>query len=119
MAQLIVVILSCLVSAHAKREYVAKLPHGADTGVAAVGHTNPAGGGAANQFGKAFSAGGLVWNAAICNLDSDGDGRTNGEELGDPCCRWTEASGTPPERSDFLTNPGDAHAVTTRGKTPP
>ena len=28
--------------------------------------------------------------SAICNLDSDGDGKTNGEELGDPNCVWTK-----------------------------
>ena len=24
----------------------------------------------------------------LCQEDSDGDGLTNGEELGDPCCTW-------------------------------
>lgn len=28
-----------------------------------------------------------VWGA-LCRMDSDGDGATNGEELGDPCCFW-------------------------------
>lgn len=26
----------------------------------------------------------------LCRKDSDGDGRTNGEELGDPNCVWRE-----------------------------
>jgi hypothetical protein len=26
----------------------------------------------------------------LCSEDSDGDGYTNGEELGDPCCTWEE-----------------------------
>jgi hypothetical protein len=25
----------------------------------------------------------------VCEADSDGDGRTNGEELGDPKCQWS------------------------------
>ena len=28
------------------------------------------------------------WTKALCQADSDGDGRTNGEELGDPNCNW-------------------------------
>eukprot|EP00930_Biecheleria_cincta_P073416 TRINITY_DN6070_c0_g5_i1.p1 TRINITY_DN6070_c0_g5~~TRINITY_DN6070_c0_g5_i1.p1 ORF type:complete len:732 (+),score=86.72 TRINITY_DN6070_c0_g5_i1:61-2256(+) len=37
-------------------------------------------------FGRELLHGGQ-W-AEVCSRDSDGDGRTNGEELGDPCCRW-------------------------------
>ncbi len=29
---------------------------------------------------------------AVCALDSDSDGFTNGDELGDPCCRWRGGS---------------------------
>jgi len=39
-----------------------------------------------NVFGRDFAANGYVWNKTICEKDSDGDGKTNGEELGDPCC---------------------------------
>ena len=28
-----------------------------------------------------------TWSAELCNADSDEDGRTNGEELGDPDCQ--------------------------------
>ncbi|XP_052790274.1 uncharacterized protein LOC128224468 [Mya arenaria] len=37
----------------------------------------------------------LDWSK-VCNLDSDGDGLTNGEELGDPGCKWTTANGITP-----------------------
>jgi len=37
-----------------------------------------------NDFGMAFDANGRVWDATICQADSDGDGITNGAELGDP-----------------------------------
>ena len=57
-------------------------------------------------FGRAFSAspGSLssAW-AAICSLDSDGDGRTNGEELGDPGCKWRPGQPSPPGP---CSNPG-------------
>src|SRR5262245_56289591 len=48
-----------------------------------------------NSFGKAVEP--LVgvgdcltafWGPALAALDSDGDGRTNGEELGDPAGTW-------------------------------
>ena len=29
------------------------------------------------------------WTTALCNADSDGDGVSNGAELGDPNCIWT------------------------------
>lgn len=38
-------------------------------------------------------------------MDSDDDGLTNGEELGDPCCVWKE--GDTPERRTMLSHPGD------------
>ncbi|XP_045206654.2 temptin-like [Mercenaria mercenaria] len=41
-----------------------------------------------NPFGMAFAAQGHMWTTALCNMDSDGDGNTNGVELGDPTCVW-------------------------------
>lgn len=43
--------------------------------------------------------------AAICGLDSDVDGQTNGQELGDPCCEWS--TGQPAPRTTDIANPGD------------
>ena len=31
-----------------------------------------------------------MWTEDLCKEDSDGDGKTNGEELGDANCTWTE-----------------------------
>lgn len=42
-----------------------------------------------NPFGDDYRANGYAWTKALCELDSDGDGFTNGEELGDPCCVWS------------------------------
>ena len=50
-----------------------------------LGHSTCAGGGALNAFGVDFVAHTFEWQS-VCGLDSDGDGDTNGEELGDPCC---------------------------------
>ena len=57
---------------------------------AGVGHQNAAGGAERNAFGLDFAANDFVWNTALCESDSDGDGRSNGEELGDPNCQWGE-----------------------------
>ncbi|VDP84394.1 unnamed protein product [Echinostoma caproni] len=40
----------------------------------------------------------------LCRLDSDGDGLTNGQELGDPNCEWTK--GQTPSRTTNLSHPG-------------
>merc|ERR1711860_12767 len=53
-----------------------------------VGHLNPRGSGAKNPFGDDFAAANHVWTKALCQKDSDGDGKTNGQELGDPDCKW-------------------------------
>ena len=70
-------------------------------------HVRPTGAGPKNAFGDAV--GGVVgrgsraefWSAALAQLDSDGDGFTNGQELGDP-----DGDGEPiPEAQ--VTHPGD------------
>jgi len=57
---------------------------------AGVGHLAAGGGGELNDFGKDFLRNGMSW-PAVCPLDSDGDGMTNGEELGDPNCEWRKS----------------------------
>ena len=81
----------------------------------AVGHVGPrprtaaqdiliGGGFPRNPFGLDFAKNGFKWSAALCAKDSDGDGRTNGEELGDPGCLWQQ--GQTPTRSHNITHPG-------------
>ena len=55
-----------------------------------VGHEIPGGTGPLNAFGRDFLANGKIWSEILCVKDSDGDGKTNGEELGDPLCQWRE-----------------------------
>ncbi|ESO89632.1 hypothetical protein LOTGIDRAFT_234237 [Lottia gigantea] len=69
-----------------------------------VGHINQAGGGARNQFGKDFNSAGKKWTTSLCNMDSDGDGKSNGQELGDPNCTWKP--GTVPDEVTGITHPG-------------
>ena len=65
--------------------WVASLPNGEVIECAAC-HVIP--GGDINPFGleveKAYEFGSDIWNASFASKDSDGDGYTNGEELGDP-----------------------------------
>ena len=53
---------------------------------------------------KYFFSDQQVWDSCICNQDSDGDGKTNGEELGDPKCIWTP--GQAPARTTSISHPG-------------
>lgn len=46
------------------------------------------------------------WTRELCQKDSDGDGRTNGEELGDPNCVWRV--GDIPTSSTGLSHPGQS-----------
>lgn len=64
-----------------------------------------------NVFGEDFKKAGYRWTEALCRMDSDGDGRTNGEELGDPCCSWSaEATGGVEEWPwENLGHPGAAN----------
>ena len=71
-----------------------------------VGHTKVYGGGDLNIFGKDFMNAGNEWTEELCRKDSDGDGRTNGEELGDPECTWK--LGDPNPKTRFVTHPGIA-----------
>ena len=87
----LLLLLLLRVSAHP--HYALLLPHAHDVFhdnhlVAAIGHINFRGHGALNQFGKDFVLAGRKWTRELCEMDSDGDGRTNGEELGDASCEW-------------------------------
>lgn len=73
-------------------------------------------GGPRNSFGldveKLITKGGheAFWSPALAAADSDGDGVTNGQELGDPRGVWK--SGDPnPGDSTKVTNPGDPKSV--------
>lgn len=70
-------------------------------------HVNPAGGGTRTPFGNAVFAivGGPsstpFWSPTLAALDSDGDGLTNGQELGDPDGNGVPTAGVP------VSNPGN------------
>ena len=94
-------------SAEAKSFFKFKIPNGSvnNCSTCHVSTSNPV---SWNAFGEDVldTLVGLQpdW-AALCPLDSDGDGATNGEELLDPNCEWV--SGADPGSSADVTNPGD------------
>ena len=45
------------------------------------------------------------WTRELCGMDSDGDGLTNGQELGDPYCTWTPEAKNPDYKTG-LSHPG-------------
>ncbi|KAE8886929.1 hypothetical protein PF010_g19127 [Phytophthora fragariae] len=59
-----------------------------------------------NVFGQDFEDAGLEWTKELRETDSDQDGQTNGQELGDPCCLWT--TGSSPLWTTGISHPGDA-----------
>merc|ERR1711871_840645 len=79
-------------------------------GSIAIGHLQSHGGGDLSTFGLAFRKAGFKFTKELCLEDSDGDGISNGHELGDPCCLWS--MGATPSRSFGLSHPGDIHSIT-------
>jgi uncharacterized repeat protein (TIGR03803 family) len=77
--------------------FVSRIPNGSIASCSTC-HTSGFG---FNPFGRDFRDNNRVWNATLASLDSDGDGLTNGQELGDPDGTGTPTPGAP------VTNPGD------------
>jgi hypothetical protein len=88
-----------------RSSYQNAVPNGGNVpGSRAIGHVSTSGGGARNAFGVDFETSGRRWTGELCRKDSDGDGRSNGEELGDPECTWQV--GDTPARTTRITHPG-------------
>ena len=104
-----------VMSASSFSSYIKMNPNGANVhNVNAIGHKDVDGGGPLNVYGKAFGEASHKWTSTLCLEDSDGDGQSNGLELGDPCCAWVEASGSPPSFTADISDPGIASSMTAR-----
>ncbi|GJQ12066.1 hypothetical protein GpartN1_g3857.t1 [Galdieria partita] len=107
--------LCCLITGHLN--YLDQFPNGAKvldpqrntTSWIGVGHQDAVGMTGINEFGKDFRKVGGNWKR-LCVLDSDGDGQSNGMELGDPCCVWKQ--GDIPFRVWDISHPGSKSSMT-------
>ncbi len=116
--------------AQARSQYIADVPNGGTFRCLSC-HERSGGGEGWNDFGKALLIEGganpdanpsdqnqgydLAFRPAdfwldVCVDDSDGDGATNGEELGDPDCVWASGDANP---AADVGNPGDAASTPT------
>lgn len=116
-----VVLLAFLSAVHCHQSYQARIPNGlrvpdpCNTAQfwPGVGHQKKAGSGTRNRFGVVMGEVQIRWGVSVCQLDSDGDGRTNGEELGDPNCQWA-MGGNPPVFSTNITHPGICEPINSK-----
>jgi len=106
----IAVLMLFAVDAGARRHRQSQVPNGGEFGCTLC-HQG-FGGDVRNEFGlqvEATLVGGNVDWAAIFDLDADGDGYANGEELGDPEGVWRR--GQPHPASPLVTHPSREHRI--------
>ena len=97
-----------IVSTYAYRQDLAKLPNGNSYGLT-LGH--PGGNTKVpTKLASTFYAAGQQWTKAFCMADADGDGQSNGLEMGDPCCKWSV--GQTPQLTTGLSDPNSAESKT-------
>ncbi|KAL4114528.1 hypothetical protein PRIC2_014462 [Phytophthora ramorum] len=89
--------------------YAMRVPNGDKVpGVTALGHVDPVLAGPMNEFGMDMIDADFQWTKELCMKDSDGDGQTNGQELGDPCCEFVYRKHAVARWSEGVSHPGDA-----------
>jgi len=104
-------VTALLVSQLTSRDFrVTQIPNGSKNACANC-HVSPAGGGDRNNFGQTIENaflvnGNVMWDAALAQLDSDGDGFSNGLELQDPTGTWRTGQPAPGVLAN-VSNPGD------------
>lgn len=104
-------------AAFASAGYQSDIPNGLAVGCVACHLANNDPG--LNLFGQAVSAtkrSGLPHWPSLFELDSDADGQTNGQELGDPCGTWRK--GQPAPRTTNISNPGRVGSTSTTPDVP-
>jgi hypothetical protein len=113
----IVLCLSLWSSLEARSFRVSQIPNGNNFGCQNC-HLSAGGGGTRNGFGNAVfskigSSSSPFWDASFASMDSDGDGFTNGEELGDINGDFSL------DRSTGISNPGNASSLPVLPNNPP
>lgn len=111
--------LSFVIESHSRSFRVNQLPYGSKYQCSSC-HVNPVGGGVRTPFGETVydnlgepkSIANVRWDL-IFNIDSDGDGFTNGEELQDPDGQWAQGQANP-GNSDLVTQPWNPNSKPTK-----
>lgn len=62
------------------------------------------------QFANQYVSSGRKWTRDLCMDDADGDGQSNGLEMGDPCCKWVQ--GSAPLFTTGLSDPNNSNSMT-------
>lgn len=109
---LLFLLVPCILPTNAYLRYQSFVPNGdrvphpcdPEQSWTGLGHENKHGGGRRNVFGKQFADNNYRWTREFCEQDSDGDGLTNGQELGDPWCNWER--NRIPDVTSGLSHPG-------------
>ena len=97
-----------------REEYLRRIPNGLYSRFAGNSQTGHRPSGQRNPFGEAFEFNNKVYSPDFCKLDSDGDGQTNGFELGDECCMWSNSSWDSVLKTTGLSFPGDPASTSPR-----
>ena len=115
LAGLLLITILCQNEASARPARVNRIPNGTVFSCANC-HVNPGGGGTRTAFGAAVfdKIGGnpgdvAFWDSTLAGQDSDGDGFSNGQELGDPDGDFLNVGS-----ASLVTNPGDASSKPNR-----
>lgn len=107
-----------ITSSLAHPEYLNNLPNGGGENFyqdPILGHISDTDPGARNDFGSAFSKAKLTWTQSVCEADTDGDGQSNGFEMGDECCQWhVGCKNESFLATDSLSFPGDKSSLSDR-----
>ena len=104
--------------AEARGAFRSLVPNGFDANCQTC-HVNANGGPPWNAFGmdvmSRLTDGQPDWER-VRDLDSDNDGQTNAQELGDPCGTWMP--GMPAPRGDNISRPGDPASTSAMPDSP-
>ena len=111
MLKILLVLLYFLLSVLGYPQYNSYVPNGNSIPPSAIllGHPN----GATKlytPFANDFVKNGRKWTINLCKADSDGDSQSNGLEMGDPCCLWT--NGASPMFTTSLSDPNNPNSRT-------
>jgi hypothetical protein len=93
---------------HARPQYLQEIPNANNISFNKVDLGHAEGNLLRNPFGKDFDINAnRKWTKELCEADSDSDGQTNGQELGDPCCIWTPGADDKLQWRTGMSNPGN------------